>query len=364
MSTPTATNPKEALVAEVRTEYEVVQKRLKELQSLIQQSQAEVRRFQQRWIDVTTQVSRMNNKDYYETMPRNDIKVTYEAALDTQQRLLTVQNQLEKFNQDRSQLDKFGQMLDKLLQMLEGVGGKEFSALPGSDPNAGETGLSNETLMRIIQSQESERQRLARLMHDGPAQSLTNFILQAEICRRLFDRNPDRAGEELDNLKTAASTTFQRVRDYIFELRPMMLDDLGLAPTMRRYVDVFSDKSGIDTKINMVGEERRRLEPHTEILLFRCMQDLMNFSRDAANSTKVDINLDISGDPVKATFSFNGKVYEEIEAVAEQTKNKIMTLDGLKERVVLVGGTLEVESLEGEGNRAFLTLPTMNTHDN
>jgi two-component system sensor histidine kinase DegS len=90
-------------------------------------------------------------------------------------------------------------------------------------------------------------------MHDGPAQSLTNFILQAEICQRLFDRNPERAAEELDNLKTAASVTFQKVRDFIFDLRPMMLDDLGVVPTVRRYVDSFKEKTDIGTDLEIMG---------------------------------------------------------------------------------------------------------------
>ena len=75
-------------------------------------------------------------------------------------------------------------------------------------------------IVGIINAQEEERKRLSRVMHDGPAQSLTNFILQAEICQRLFDRDPDRAAVELDNLKTNASRTFQKIRDFIFDLTP------------------------------------------------------------------------------------------------------------------------------------------------
>src|SRR5438105_10908037 len=126
-------------------------------------------------------------------------------------------------------------------------------------------------------------------MHDGPAQSLTNFILQAEICQRLLDRNPDRANKELGNLKTAASTTFQKVRDFIFDLRPMMLDDLGLAPTVRRYVDAFAEKSNIETRLSIIGEERRRMESHTEVMMFRSVQELLGYARDNANAAKVEI---------------------------------------------------------------------------
>lgn len=218
------TNPKETLIDELRAEHEQIGKRLREIQSMIDQSQAEFRRLQQRSVEVTTQMRRI--EDNFDTVPRNDIKVVYTAALDTRTRLLTSQAQLEKLQQDRAQLEHFGALLNKLLNSLEGVALPNLPA-EANQQNAGESQLSDEVIIRLVQSQESERQRLARQMHDGPAQSLTNFILQAEICRRLFDRDPSRATEELENLKTAASTTFQRVRDFIFELRPMMLDDLA-----------------------------------------------------------------------------------------------------------------------------------------
>jgi two-component system sensor histidine kinase DegS len=290
-------------------------------------------------------------------VPRPEIKATYNAALDARSRLVTVQSQMERFEQDRGQLEKNRGLLENLLQMLEGVAAREFTALPGDIGAATASGLDPETIIRLVQSQESERQRLAKQIHDGPAQSLTNFILQAEICRRLFDRNPDRAGEELDNLKTSASTTFQKVREFIFELRPMMLDDLGVAPTMRRYLEVYSDKTGIETQFTLLGEERRRLEAHTEVVLFRGLQELLNYARDASTATRINISLDISANPVKAIVAFNGKPLEESETELEASKNRSLSLNNLVERVELVGGKIDLRTIEGEGNQVEIALP-------
>src|SRR5438132_3193788 len=113
------TNPKEALVSEVRSENDRIQLRLRELQTLVEQSNAEVKRLQQKSIDITTQLNRLEAN--FDTVPRNDIKVIYTNALDTKTRLLTMQNQLEKVQQDRTQLDGFGKTLEKYLTMLEGV---------------------------------------------------------------------------------------------------------------------------------------------------------------------------------------------------------------------------------------------------
>lgn len=346
--------PKETLMNDLRAELDQIGKRLREIQSMIDQTQAEFKRLQQRSVDITTQLKRI--EENFETVPRNDIKVVYTSALDTRTRLLTTQGQVEKLQQDRTQLEHFSGVLKHMLDMLDGVSLPNLPA--GSVTEVIETRLAGETIVSIVQSQEAERQRLARQMHDGPAQSLTNFILQAQICRRLFDKNPDRASEELDNLQTAASTTFQRVRDFIFELRPMMLDDLGLAPTMRRYVDVFSEKSGIEAKISIVGEERRRIEPHNEVLFFRSLQELLGYARDYAASTKVDLVLDTSANPIKATVAFNGKSINEIEQQVEQNKGKMFGLSSLAERVKLVGGNVDIYSGEGDQNRVEITLET------
>jgi two-component system sensor histidine kinase DegS len=357
MTLTSVTNPKETLISEVRAEYERIGVRLRELQSLIEQSRFEVEQLQKRSITLTAQVKRVEER--LEELPRVDIKATYTAVIDLRTRLLTMQNQLDKVQQDRTQLETFSQLLKRVLDLLEGV------TLPTANSGRGGNGsaarqnepLSNTTIIRIVEAQEAERQRLARQMHDGPAQSLTNFILQAEICQRLFDRDPDRALEELGNLKTSASSTFQKVRDFIFDLRPMMLDDLGLAPTIRRYVEAFGGKSNIELHLNIVGEERRRLEAHAEVTMFRTVQELLGYARDQCVATKLDLILDISTDQVKAILTFNGKPLNETEAGSESGSVKSFSLHTLRERLELVGGTLELSGEEGNDNRVEIALP-------
>ena len=94
-------------------------------------------------------------------------------------------------------------------------------------------------------------------MHDGPAQALSNFILQTEIALRLFDMDQEKAREELVNLKNTATSAFQQVRDFVFELRPMMLDDLGLVPTLKRYVEAFKEQTNTNVRLAVSGVERR-----------------------------------------------------------------------------------------------------------
>ena len=150
---------------------------------------------------------------------------------------------------------------------------------------------SQSSIVRVIEAQETERQRLARQIHDGPAQSMTNLILQAEICERLFDLDPVQARVELGNLKNSVNASFQKVRDFILTLRPMMLDDLGLVPTLKQYVQDFEEKTKLSVNMTVVGHETR-LASYSEVTLFRVVQELLTNIQKHAHATHVQVLLD------------------------------------------------------------------------
>jgi two-component system sensor histidine kinase DegS len=157
-----------------------------------------------------------------------------------------MRGQLDKLQNDKLHLGKYKAALEYAVQ----AGPAAASAVSG-----GKSPI--EGIEMIVKAQEAERQRLSRQMHDGPAQALSNFILQTEIAMRLLDADPAQAKEELGSLKMAAMGTFQKVRNFIFELRPMMLDDLGLVPTVRKYVDAFKEQTSLEVNLQVTGNERR-----------------------------------------------------------------------------------------------------------
>jgi two-component system, NarL family, sensor histidine kinase DegS len=352
-----AASSREDLLEEFRSEYEQLHARLAETQQLIEQSQLEVDRLRERNVDVSSQLRRI--EAHFDTIPRSDIKAAYDSALDAKTRLLTMQGQLEKLKGNQEELQNFEQLLVRLLELVEGVEPGAYLEQGGTQPAQVEgesTILPTQAIVRIVEAQEDERQRLARQMHDGPAQSLTNFILQAEICQRLFDRNPDRAEEELDNLKTAASSTFQKVRDFIFDLRPMMLDDLGLVPTIRRYVEAYQEKTDIDAQLSILGDERR-LPGHIEVMMFRSIQQIMGNARDNLNAKYINIVLDVGPDLLKATIEHDGRSFDPEQVLMSDSDEEGFGLRTLKERVELVKGTFDVVSAEDEVNRFVIALP-------
>ncbi|MBZ0301575.1 MAG: hypothetical protein K8J31_17650 [Anaerolineae bacterium] len=352
-------DPKNEIVELITTEMRTIQAALNEIKGQIDQTQIVVDREQQRNSDLASELRTV--QDNIDTIPRQDIRTKYDEALDARFRLSTMRGQLEKLQTRQALLQEHQTLLNRVLNMIQGS--ELPSGIHGTSEHAAPIS-SFASIIRIVQAQEEERQRLARQMHDGPAQSLTNFILQAEICQRLFDRNPDKAAEELDNLKTSASVTFQKVRDFIFDLRPMMLDDLGVVPTVRRYVESFREKNDIDTNLEIMGEERR-LEAAREVLIFRGIQELMVQARDYAAPNKVRIQLDMGGSRVKAAIEDDGRGFDAEAALSSQNHHqsdpRIQSIITLKEKFELVGGMVSVSSAETEGTVVRLELPVDDT---
>ncbi len=335
-----APSPWESLTGEIRSELEQSKKQLEEITLLIDQSQVEVNKLAQRNASITGRLQQVQSQ--FDSMPRDEIRSSYDSALEAQQRLFVMRGQLEKLENDRLYLEKYPGILERILQLVpEGGPGQEVK--PRS---------SYGMVEMMIQAQESERLRLSRQMHDGPAQALSNFILQTEIAMRLFEVNPDQAREELGNLKTAATTTFQQVREFIFALRPMMLDDLGFLPTVKRYVEALNEQASQDITVRVTGAERR-LESYLEVMIFRALQELINNALLHSQATEIKVQIDIAGNDVRTVVDDNGRGFDP-GALEEDTG---VGLSLIRERVEMLGGRFEVDSVEGQGTRIIMHVP-------
>jgi two-component system sensor histidine kinase DegS len=335
----------EQLSEEYGKEYEQTQRELKEIDLLIQQTTGEVERLAQRNTQVTNRLRQIEAA--LDTVPQQDIREAYAAVLDTQQRLFTMRGQLEKLQSNQRNMERYLDLLRNILELAR-------QAEPGV-PVAEEGEPSQPLVVRIIEAQERERLRLSRQMHDGPAQSLTNLILQAEICERLFETDAERARAELANLRNAVAGTFQKVKQFILNLRPMMLDDLGVVPTMRRYVDSFADNSGVAMHLMVTGKERR-LESHKEVTIFRLVQELLNNAVEHAHATTVQINLDIGDDAARVSVEDNGSGFELTESLTSP-EAEALGLATMRERVEMLGGQIYFDSGLGRGTKVSFNLP-------
>lgn len=321
-----------------RTELEETQRALREITLMMEQSQGELAKITQRNTAITSHLQQVQKQGG----AVDEIKMAYDSALDAQQRLFVMRGQLEKLQNDKTHLEKYKSALEQLVNKNSGGEGSAAS----SSAKEQMTGIE-----MIVNAQEAERQRLSRQMHDGPAQALSNFILQTEIAMRLLDVDPAQAKEELSNLKASAMGTFQKVRNFIFELRPMMLDDLGLVPTLRKYVDAFKEQSGMDVSVTVSGAERR-LEPYLEVMIFRAVQELLGNAVRHSQATLVKVHLDLGTDFLRISVDDNGRGFDP-ETLKESGN---LGLKLIRERSEMLGGKFEIDSAVGSGAKISFTV--------
>jgi len=328
---------------DLQKELDETTRALREITLMMEQSQGELSKLSQRNAAITTHLQQVQGQ--MASVPPQELRNAYDSALDAQQRLFVMRGQLEKLQAEKNQLERLKSILEKASVSISGSGA---SAAPSSGGSKG----TMASVEMLVNAQETERQRLSRQMHDGPAQALSNFILQTEIAMRLFDVDAGQAKDELNNLKSSAMGTFQKVRNFIFELRPMMLDDLGLVPTVRRYADAFKEQASFDVNVTVTGNERR-LEPYLEVMMFRALQELLGNTARHSQASQVKVMLDMGEDRIRVSVDDNGRGFDP-EAVQQGNS---LGLKLIRERAEMLGGTFEVDSSVGRGTRVTFSVP-------
>jgi two-component system sensor histidine kinase DegS len=154
----------------------------------------------------------------------------------------------------------------------------------------GEDALPASVSHLVLSAQEDLRREIARAMHDGPAQSLTNIVLQAQIVERLQGKDPAAAEKEVHELVAMVQRTLEATKTFIFDVRPMVLDDLGLVPTLRRACRDRGKRAGVTVDFESVGLDRR-LAPQLESGLFRILDDVLA-AHIAAKPETLSLHLD------------------------------------------------------------------------
>ncbi len=334
-------NPVEDAHKSIQADLDETNRALREVTLMLEQSQGEVAKLTQRNAAITAHLQKIQSQGGNVTL--DELRMAYDSALDAQQRLFVMRGQLEKLQRDQSHFSQYRASLERVLNLLSQA---------GTSGPVGQSKSATASIESIIQAQESERQRLSRQMHDGPAQALSNFILQTEIAMRLMDVDIAQAREELNNLKASAMSTFQKVRNFIFELRPMMLDDLGLVPTLKRYADTFKEQTGLEVNVTVSGQERR-LESYVEVMIFRALQELLGNATRHSQASLVKVFVDMGESAVKVNVDDNGKGFNT--EILEQGNS--LGLNLIRDRVEMLGGSFEIDSVIGKGTRVIFTIP-------
>jgi len=204
-------------------------------------------------------------------------------------------------------------------------------------------------------AREDERRRLAREIHDGPAQVLSNAIFAVHTAEQIAKRAPGQVADELVQLRELLKDGVAEIRRFMFDLRPTMLQDLGLGPTLARYVDDYSRFFAKRVKLTC-QEALPTLTPDQELTIFRIVQEaLQNVHKHAGPDADAEVNLSSSGNVLVLSISDNGRGFNP-GTVTPRTGHGA-GLAGIKERANLVGGELTVTSSAGQGTTIKLRMP-------
>lgn len=202
---------------------------------------------------------------------------------------------------------------------------------------------------RMVQQHEEERRRLSRELHDETAQVLSALKLELGVLRRIV---PPADQVRVDDASALVDAGIRSIRAVTNELRPALLDDLGLVPALRSVVNAFAAHGDVVTSLAAPDEgSLAPLSPDAELALFRALQEgLANIARHA-QARRVDVSISATGGTVTLLVVDDG-----VGFAANAANNGAMGLTGMRERVAALGGTLTIDSTAGRGTRLRITL--------
>jgi signal transduction histidine kinase len=216
--------------------------------------------------------------------------------------------------------------------------------------------LRQELLQRIVETQEDERRRIARELHDELGQVLTGLALGLRGTKNELD-NPAQLAPQLEQLEGMAVQAIDDMRHMVNELRPALLDDIGLSAALRNYVDNFVNLTGIKTQI-FLCTTCDHLDESIKTTLFRVTQESLTNVARHAQATQAWVNMECDDEKVTMKVKDNGIGFNPDEILAGD-RDEAWGLIGIEERVKLVDGTAEIISQANKGTIVTVTVPKL-----
>lgn len=300
----------------------------------------------------------------FERFTEANIRKAYENATNIQLELTLAREKEQQLKARRDELHQRIRNLEKTLERAEGVGLQMSVVLDYLNGDFTQVtklleSAKNRQLLglKILMAQEEERKRLARELHDGIAQTIANVVLRAEIAERMMEKGQtDGMAEEIAALKQQARGSMEDIRRMIFNLRPMALDDLGLVPLLRKFAQDFEEKERIHTSFECIGKEQR-LPSSMEAAIYRLVQEAFSNVLKHAEATHVGLEITFQNQMLKLVIQDNGKGFHSESLQEKMSDGSHFGLLGMKERVELMEGRLDIQSRPDEGTRVAILIP-------
>jgi two-component system, NarL family, sensor histidine kinase DegS len=340
------------LADECVAEHDRVQSQLGEVELLLRQTTSEIEKLSQRVASIAGRRRDMEaNLDDY---TRTDIKNIYTSFHETEMRKLIMDNQTERLTGKQQELKAYNNRLERVLKVVDQIP-QEIGELAMAGPEqtteaetAAAESKQREQALRLIEVQEDENLRLLHRVQDSLVQAMANVMLKAEICERLLGVDTRQARGELNELKELVNNSLQDLRDFVLELRPLMMDDLGLEPALRRYAESYSRRNDLQVEVSL-SMDGQRLPSLVEVTIFRLVQEALSLCHEGLASQAQIVARLSDGHQIELEISSDGKwsgPEQPVEVV------------NLKQRVEPIGGRVDLVGVPAPANKVVIKLPT------
>jgi len=286
-----------------------------------------------------------------------EVKEVYERAEDTSVEIAVLQEKEEQLKNRRKDLEERLLNIKKTFEKAENLVSKVsvvkkylYGELSDLSEEFDDLQQKQDLAFKIIEAQEEERKRVAREIHDGPAQSIANLVFRVELAQKMMDKDKEKAKDELKTLKDMVRYSVKDVRKIIYDLRPMSLDDLGLIPTIRRYIEKFEEQTDLEVELKVMGNYKNIPKTH-EITIFRIIQEALNNVHKHAEAGHCDLKIEFTNNNVNVLIVDDGIGFE-LDEVGEGKYGLI----NMRERCELINAKMNINSSD-TGTRINIRAP-------
>lgn len=209
---------------------------------------------------------------------------------------------------------------------------------------------------QILRAQEEERKRIARELHDETSQSLTTMVVNLDVIEKQLPDQADELANRVRLTKEIAQRTLDETRRLMFDLRPSVLDDLGLVPALRWFINQRVVPRGLKVDFQATGVDSR-LSDDLETALFRIVQEAMTNAVKHARANHLTVTMTREEGQITVEIQDNGVGFHPVHVVSKNDKDRGLGLFGMRERAALVGGAVQIDSAPGRGTTVTVSVP-------
>lgn len=288
------------------------------------------------------------------------VRDAYETANDFQVKLSVIKTQEKQLRDKRDDLERRLKGLLDTIERADHIVNQVNVVLKYLTSDLKHVGLALEQAklkqdfgIRIIYAQEEERKRLSREIHDGPAQMMANVLMRTDLIERTYrEKGIEQAIAEIADLKKTVRNALSEVRRIIYDLRPMALDDLGIVPTLKKYLSTVTE---YNPEVSIHFQSRsteKRIPSNYEVSIFRLVQECVTNAMKHGKSKDIWVKLEWLKDAVNIVIKDDGVGFD-----TQIVKDHSFGIIGMRERVDLLHGKMSIQSEVNRGTTVLIKIP-------